>query len=76
MYSVYAVVAQLHVTADYIKILSITQQCFYGTSVTRNNANCMYQFLKIVTSNVYSFHVLHINVALKQKNVHLLMALH
>jgi hypothetical protein len=38
MHSVCAV-AELHVTVNYIKILSVAQQCYYGKFVTSNKAN-------------------------------------
>ena len=37
---------ELHVTVNYIKILSVTQQCCHGKFVNSNNANFTYQFLK------------------------------
>jgi hypothetical protein len=40
------VVVELHVTVNYIEVLSVAQQCFYGKFVTGNNANYTYQFLK------------------------------
>jgi hypothetical protein len=69
------VVVDLHVTANYIQILSIAQQCFCcefispaTMQITRKSfgKNC-------ITTNVHSLHTLHIKAALKQKNVHLPM---
>jgi len=47
MHSVCAV--ELHVTANYIQILSVTQQCCHGKSVNSNNANFRYQSMKEIT---------------------------
>jgi hypothetical protein len=75
MNSVYAVVAQLHVTANCIKIMNIAQQGFYGKCHQKQCKLYVPMFENNVTTNVYSFHMLHLNAALKHKNVLLLMAL-
>jgi hypothetical protein len=68
-------VAELHVTINYIKILSVVQQCFYGKYLTGNNPNYTILGGGDIPTNLHSFYTLHINAVLKQKNVRLRMAL-
>jgi len=52
MHSVSAV--ELHVSVNYIEILSVTQQCYHGKVVNINNANFTYQFFKEIILNLHS----------------------
>jgi hypothetical protein len=70
-------VVQLHVTVNYIKILSVAKHCFYGKFMSPATLCKLYIPVlqrNYVPNNLRSFDMLHINVALKQKNVCLLMA--
>lgn len=71
------VVAQLHVAANYIKILTVAQQCFYGKFMSLATMQITIAvFVKNYTpSNLHPFHMLHIKTAWTQKNVCLHMAL-
>jgi hypothetical protein len=44
IFVVVAVVVDIHVTVNYVKILSVTQICFYGKFTTENNKNFTFQF--------------------------------
>ena len=44
MHSV-CVVSELHFTVNYIKILTVPQQCCYGKFMSLDNADYTYQFL-------------------------------
>jgi len=72
--------AAWHVTGNYIKILSIAQQCFYGKVMSLATSQIIHTSFqkKLYSINLHSSsHTLDKNVALKRnkkKNVHFLMA--
>jgi hypothetical protein len=70
-------VVDLYVTVNYIKILSVAQQCFYGKfmSSKQNKLHVRISFLSKLYSNQFAlFQTSHIKAALKQKKARLLVA--
>jgi hypothetical protein len=67
---VVVVVVELHVTVNYIKTLSVAQQFFNDECMSPATMQIMRTSVerKYITTNLYSFHALHIKAALKQKS--------
>jgi len=66
MHSV-CLVVKLHVTVNYLKILSTAQQCFYGKVMSLTTTQIIHTsfWKKLYSINLHSSHTLHKNAALK-----------